>query len=164
MYEWGINNYSKEEAMAQVITTSQNQNLTKTFLTAFAGMLLAVPIVALVTIAVVRAELSSQVYAESAHRGGPAISQANTAPEVPAPSAPVACVAPAISQANTAGSGGSVAGAMGLGWGRGGSISGSFNQTNTYSVSTTNTTTITKTKTISDSFNKTKVVVANNGN
>ena len=40
----------------------QHQNL-KTFLTAFIGMLVAVPIVAMVTVAVVKAELGSAAFA-----------------------------------------------------------------------------------------------------
>lgn len=131
----------------QTATTSiQHQNL-KTFLTAFIGMLVAVPIVAMVTVAVVKAELGSAAFA--AQNVAPTTSQTNSMPVGPS------CVVPAGAQA-AAGTGSSVAGPVAKGWGYG-KVSNSFNQTNTSTTTTTSTS-------YADSFNATFVIASNNNN
>lgn len=54
--------------MAQAITTSQNQNvqLTKTFIVAFGAVLLALPIVTIITASIVQAQFGSLVHAQPA--------------------------------------------------------------------------------------------------
>lgn len=127
----------------------QHQNL-KTFLTAFIGMLVAVPIVAMVTVAVVKAELGSAAFA------APTTTQSNNMP------APVAvgpsCTVPAESSAAKV----APAGVPGV-WGYG-SVSNSFNQTNTSTTTTNSSYSKVVSKSYSDSFNKTFVIGSNNNN
>lgn len=53
--------------MDNSVTTYQNQNvqLTKTFIVAFAGMLLAIPIVTVITASIVKAQFGSLAYAQA---------------------------------------------------------------------------------------------------
>lgn len=129
--------------MAQAITTqNQNVQLTKTFMVAFAGMLLAVPIVTLITASIVQAQFGSLVHAAQAP-------QTNSLLAGPSCDAPVDDPAVAGSQANTAGKGG-VFGKVAK-W-------LPFGQSN-YSSTSTSTTTNTTTNT-----DNSKVIIKDNGN
>lgn len=138
--------------MQSATTSIQHQNL-KTFLTAFVGMLLAVPIVAMVTVAVVKAELGSAAFAAPAQT----TTQSNN---MPAPVGP-SCVVPAGSQAATTGA--SVGAPVPGLWGYG-SVSNSFNQTNTSTTTSSTSHSKVYTKIYTDSFNKTIVKDSNNNN
>ncbi|MFO0971430.1 MAG: hypothetical protein U0520_03745 [Candidatus Saccharimonadales bacterium] len=113
--------------MADAVATAQYQN-NKTMLAAFAGMLVAIPVVSMITVSVLKAQLTTAFAASQAN--SPATTQSIGAScEVPTTSAAV------VSPVSTAG----------VVWGLGrdfGSVSGSFNQTNTSTTTNTTTTTI----------------------
>lgn len=84
--------------MAQAMTTqNQNVQLTKTFFVAFAGMLLAVPIVTLITASIVQAQFGSLVHAAAQ------APQSNSLVAGPSCEAPVDDPAVAGTQTNKAG-------------------------------------------------------------
>lgn len=143
--------------MAKAIATTQNQNaqLTKTFIAAFAGVLLAVPIVTIMTTAIVKAQLGAVADSVVRSINVQPTSQQNKI------STPTACVQPESSEdSSETAQANSVTKPAHI-WKSGGVLN-SYNQTNTSTVtnnSTVNKKTVIK-KTYNDSFN----VGSNNGN
>lgn len=117
--------------MAEAVSTFQNQNaqITKTFFAAFAGMLLAVPIVTVITAGIVKAQFGSIVHAQAAQPAA----QVNTVAAGPS------CEAPIVSDADTskAGAQANHATAPKVSW-RGFPVSQSNSTTNTTTTNTTN--------------------------
>lgn len=131
--------------MAEAITTTKHQNSNlKTFIAAFAGMLLAVPVVAVLTTSVVKAQLgaiTTNVNDQLAHIAAiqPASTVQTSSISGPSCQAPDLQTAAPASSTNTSGvltGSATLWNTWGYNWGRS-AITNSFNQTNT-STTTTN--------------------------
>ncbi len=128
--------------MAQAISTTQNQNvqLTKTFIVAFAGMLLALPIVAVLTTSIVKAQFASIAYAQAAQPAA----QTNS---LVGPS----CVVPAEEQAKAAAAEAAGKGGVFSAWKWFPVSQSNYNSTSNSTTTTTNT-------------DNSRVISKNNGN
>lgn len=135
------NNARRVVFMAQALTTqNQNVQLTKTFIVAFAGMLLAVPIVTLITASIVQAQFGSLAYAAAQ------APQTNSIVAGPSCEAPAHDPAVADTQANTADQNLFTKATKWIPFGQ-------SNYSSTSNNTTTNTTTNTSTVTIRDNGN-----------